>query len=198
MFSPPVILWLVPEPTSEDAAKMVASLAWQIPLGVLGILTAGRILLAPYWMAKEDTVKHLHEVEDGHSLLGVARGNAVQNALTQLQKQSISVGIAQVNMCDIFRVMAPEIARGSRGNTAIGLCLRKFGGMEHRWHEAGPEIMSSLVLNRLVKPEHEPGYDAAISVETPNSPADVIHFDAQSIYYLTELGLQVHQRLTTD
>ena len=69
IFSPPIILWVVPEPISKDTAKMVESLAWQIPLGVLGVLTFTRILLAPYWMSKQSAIREPTPLEQAVILL---------------------------------------------------------------------------------------------------------------------------------
>ncbi len=63
IIGPAIVLWWIPTPASEEAARIVTDLAWQIPLGVLSLLTVVRIVLAPYWIAREETARR-DAVED--------------------------------------------------------------------------------------------------------------------------------------
>src|ERR1700704_4091338 len=49
--------------------QLITALAWQIPLWALGLIIIARLLLAPFWMAKEDAIR-LAEFESKAELAG--------------------------------------------------------------------------------------------------------------------------------
>jgi len=133
IISPAIILWLVPEPSSADVSQVITDLAWQIPLGVLGALTLGRLALAPYWMHQEKHQK-LNQAESERQQLQAeliqAIGDDVSVAIARLSYMRVQANEMDMNGPQVFNTLAPQFITGNDIMVAHHMLSKQWPGLD--------------------------------------------------------------------